>query len=261
MSAAPAELIHALRERIEQIQHAPRLQSCIALSTGMETLDQLLPHHGLEAGTLVEWLFENEGSGAATLALTVAARLLEEGGVLVVIDGRCEFYPPAAAGLGISLDDSIVVQPGTASAGLWALEQVLRCRAVTVAVSWLDDIPSRLFRRLQLAAEAGGSLGFLLRPSRCRTAPSWAELRLLITPVACGVEREWSVERGAQSGERGARYSALRASRSALFRRLRVEVLHCRGGVGGGAVELELGNEASPVHLASPLADPTPLGA
>lgn len=246
------DLIRDLRERIGQIERSQRLEREVGrLSTGLGALDQLLPGGGLERGTLIEWLSAGEASGAATLALAVTARVLEQGGVLVVIDERREFYPPAAAGLGIPLEHTVVVQPGTTRAALWALEQSLRSRAVAVVLGWIDCLHEHAFRRLQLAAETGGSLGFLLRPIACRAAPSWAEARLLVSALPLR-----DVEREARSAER----QVLCPPRSALHaiqgRRLRVELLHCRGGVGGGAVELELSDEADPVRVAAQLADP-----
>jgi hypothetical protein len=98
----------------------------------------------------------------------------------VVIDGRRDFYPPAAAALGIPLEQTVVVRPAKARDALWAWEQSLRSGAVAVALGWVETLNDRAFRRLQLAAETGGSLGFLLRPASCRAAPSWAEVRLLV---------------------------------------------------------------------------------
>jgi hypothetical protein len=93
-----------------------------------------------------------------------------------------------------------------------------------------------------LAAETGGSLGFLLRPASCRAAPSWAEVRLLVSPVtAPRLSRKPSC--------------FPYASASDIVRRLRLEVLHGRGGVDGQVIELELSDEADSVRLAARLAD------
>lgn len=235
------ELIKDLKERLRAMEQSCRPSRAPVGSTGLEALDRLLPARGLEGGTLIEWLGESEGSGAATLALTVAARALGSG-ALVVIDGKREFYPPAAARLGIALEQTVVVQPGNAADARWAFEQSLRCRAVAVALGWVEGLNDRVFRRLQLAAEAGGGLGFLLRPAACRAAPSWAEVRLLVRaspPLGShkGLFDPISIQ--AMSGQR-----------------LRIEVLSCRGGVGGRVVELELSDEADSVPVAAPLAGP-----
>ena len=54
------------------------------------------------------------------------------------------------------------------------------------------------------------------------------------------------------------RAKATRGPLHSLERRLRVELLHCRGGAAGEILELELGHETSHVCLVSELADPAP---
>jgi hypothetical protein len=195
-------------------------------STGLEALDRMFPQGGLAQGTLIEWLSKGAGSGGATLALLLARRLQKSGGLLVVIDAERAFYPPGVQALGMPLDETMVIQTSTLWELYWAWEQVLRSTAVAAAVGWLDKLPDRVFRRLQLAAEAGGTAGFLLRPEDCRVEPSWAEARFLVEALpseACG----------------GSRFD----------RRLRVELLRCRGGGNGDRVELEISDEAGNVSV------------
>lgn len=229
--AARRELIQDLKERLRSMERSGRPERAAVCSTGIDALDQLLPAGGLESGTLIEWLSEAEGGGATTLVLAVSARVLRAGGAVVVIDRQREFYPPAAARVGVPLERAVVIQPGNAADALWALEQSLRSRAVAVALARVEGVNDRACRRLQLAAEAGGSLGFLLRPIACRAAPSWAEARLLVRALP---------PRPKGRGEGGWR--------------LQIEVLQGRGGVEGKVAELELSDEADPVRLAPPLA-------
>src|SRR5262249_55823997 len=175
---------------------------------------------------------------------------------LVVIDSRREFYPPAAANLGILLERTVVVQPRLGRDALWAMEQSLRSEAVSVALGWVQELQDRTARGLQLAAESGGGVGFLLRPLACRAEPSWAEVRLRVECVE---------DRGSRIEDRKPQSSILHPQSSILnphtlqIRRFRIEVLHCRGGVSGTALDLEWDDETgdlqkSDVHLASRLA-------
>jgi hypothetical protein len=131
-----------------------------------------------------------------------------------VLDHAREFYPPAAAALGLRLESLVVVQAARPADNLWALDQALRCTGVAAVVAWPEKIDARTFRRLQLAAEEGGSLGLLLRPARVRDEPSWADVRLLVEP-----------QPGKAAGER----------------RLRIEILRCRAAP-GGCVEVAIDN-------------------
>jgi protein ImuA len=227
MSRASPDLIRDLKERLRQMERSCRPAGERTFSTGITALDRLLPDGGLKNGTLIEWLSDGEGTGAATLALLIAAETLKQGGALVVVDERGEFYPPAAAGITIALEQMVVVRPRGAREALWSVEQALRSRAAAVVLSWAGRLNDRVFRRWQLAAETGGGVGFLLRPLTCRGEPSWAEARLLV--------------------------EALPASAPAQGRRLRVVLLHGRGKA-GSEVELELSDETGDVRVVSRLA-------
>lgn len=64
---------------------------------------------------------------------------------------------------------------------LWAAEQVLRSGAASIALLWLprSATPEQM-RRLQVAAEAGGSTGFVLQDESRLAQPSPAPLRLRV---------------------------------------------------------------------------------
>lgn len=228
----PSDLLQDLRERIRGLEglrdHGPREAG---VPTGFTALDRLLADGGLRKGTLIEWHSDSEGGGAATLALAVSVSVLRPGGILVVIDDPHEFYPVGAAQLGVPLDRTVVVRPDGQRAALWAWEESLRAPGVAVTFGRLGAVTDRIVRRLQLAIEAGGGLGFLVRPPGCPAGASVAT-RLHVEPVPT------------PGGCLG------------LGRRLRVRVTRGQAGGGRAVTELELGNEPSPVPLVPELAGP-----
>lgn len=226
----PRELVESLRQEIARLEEARRPARETPVSSGFGPLDRLLPARGFRRGTLVEWLASGPGSGAEHLAVATAREACREGGALVVFDPAGEFYPPAAIRLGMDPGGMIVVRAASASDNLWALDQALRCPGVGAALAWPEKLDGRTFRRFQLAAEQGGGLGLLVRRERARHEPSWAEVRLGVKPLP-------TVDPHAP-------------------RRLKVELLHSRGGTSGGSVEVELDDETHPLHLASPVARP-----
>jgi cell division inhibitor SulA len=200
---------------------------------------------------VVEWLAQGPGSGTAALALAAMCRDLPDGRALVVVDPQREFYPPGVTPWGFDLARVVVVRPGSAGEALWALEQALRCRGVGAVFCRWGPLDDRASRRLQLAAEHGGSVGVLVRPACYRRQPSWADVRLLVRPmesemrsVECGVENSaFHIPQSAlhripslarRAGVGGSVNSATPG------RRLRVEVLFRRGGDAGGTLEVEL---------------------
>lgn len=210
LQGSPRQIAAALQEEIRRLEGVrPAMYDHVPLSAGCAAIDQLLPEGGLRRGWLTEWL-GIEGGGAGVLALIAARETCLDGGALVVMDRRQEFYPPAAAALGIDLETTVVVRPRTAQDELWALDQALRCGGVAAVWAPLDSVDERAFRRLQVASEEGGTLGFLVRPAARRGLPSWSDVQFWVEP---------------------------RPSDGA--RRLHVEVARCRGGPSGGAAEVE----------------------
>jgi protein ImuA len=230
-STSRSEIVRALAERIQEIESTLHRQEQRALSLGIPALESLLPQKRLPGGSLMELLSAAEGTGAWTLALVMAKRACEQGKALIVADSQRCFYPPAAARLGIDLDRLIVLRP-TKPRDLYAgVEQSLRCAAVGAVVAWFDRLPSVDGRRLQLAAETGGGIGFFLRSRAALRAPSFAALRLLITP----------------------------AKPAAGLRRVVIEVVRCRGGKPGSWVALEIDDETGHVHVLPEMAVATPV--
>jgi hypothetical protein len=109
----------------------------------------------------------------------------------------------------------ILVRPDNEEDENWAIDQALRCEGVGAVLCWPRKLDDHTFRRWQLAAEQSGVLGLLVRPRKAERQPSWADLRLRVSP-------------GSMAGSRGA------------GRRLRIEVLRCHGRAIEGAIELEV---------------------
>lgn len=232
MSARPRpDVVQNLRERIQGMEGRQRAGEACGISTGFPALDQILGDGGLKPGSLTEWLGDGDGSGAATLALAVAAHILRQEGACVVIDDAGDFYPMAAAALGIPLERTIVVRPDARMTAMWAWEQALRCPGVAVVFGRVETLSDRLLRRLQLAAETGGGLGFLLRSADGRSGPSWASTRIGVRPTPVGPEAD-----------------------DPLRRRLRVRVERGQHAARASEAEVELAHETSHVPVVPELA-------
>lgn len=231
----PPPTLDILRRKLVQLERTHSRGDAGVVSSGCGPVDKLLLEKGLRWGTVTEWLSAGQGTGAGTLAFLAAREACRHGGTLVVLDSHGEFYPPAAARLGIDLQRLVVVHPATTADEHWALDQALRCRGVAAVLAWPEKLDGRTFRRLQLAAEEGGGLGLFIRSDAARHVPSWADVRLWIEPAPMS------------PGEN-------------LRRRLRIWLLHCRGGSRGCSVDVEIDDKTHSVHLVAPLAAPMPKG-
>jgi hypothetical protein len=240
-------------------------------STGLKTLDEMLPLRGIRPGSLVEWLAVQEGVGAEWLAFRAAAevcRSLDSVGRCLVVDPRGDFYPLAVQGFGLQPRDLVIVRPKNAKEELWAYDQALRSGSIQVVVGWIDRLADTPFRRLQLAAEKSGSLGFLLRPAAVRNKPSWAEVRFLVDSVPVAqrlfdlsppVLRPGSAGPPVPHGGAGLPFRLFPQEQSSVRpgRHFRIQVLRCPGGKPPAGKDIRVDEETGAVRLVPSLAGAT----
>ena len=177
-------LLAALRARVARLEDAGR---AAMLGHALVPLCEGLPVAGLARGGLHELLATSPGAGAgfAAVLLGLAGRT-----VLWIAGGGAKTmpWPPGLARCGLPPERLILLRADRPEDALWAMEESLRCPAVGGALLALDaEQEARLTltatRRLQLAAEAGGGIGLLLRPeSVARSLQSVALTRWQVAP-------------------------------------------------------------------------------
>src|SRR5829696_2092372 len=172
-------------------------------------IDQHLPGaRGLSRAAVHEVFAAEPGAATGFCALVLA----RAGGTVLWIAAEPDAWPPGLARFGLSPADLVLVQAPRPVDGLWAMEEGLRCPAVAGALLVLRDLDLTAARRLQLAAEAGGAVGLLLRPDEEEEAAGSASAALT----------RWRI--GALAGTGGAAAHDLGDPRWSL------DLLRCRGG-------------------------------
>lgn len=164
------------------------------VSTGFRRLDERLPGGGWPLATLIELLVPTAGVGEIRLLLPALRALC------VATPGAPRWiawlapphlpYAPALADAGLDPARMLVIRPRAGLDMLWAMEQALRSGACAAALGWIGAAGDQALRRLKLAAEEGGSPGFLFRPPSHRTESSPAALRLALAACDVGLDIE-----------------------------------------------------------------------
>jgi len=214
----------------------PAESSPVIEPSGQPPLDRFLPGGGWQAGTIVELLPEQQGIGELQLLMPTLARMTHAQRHVALIAPPYVPFAPGWLRHGVRIDHLLIIRAEQAD-GLWAIEQTLRCRAFGAVLAWPAQIKDREIRRLQLAAAAGGSIGFIYRLFHASLQASPAAIRMKL--------------RAKPNDE------------------LRIEVLKCRGGHGGIIVCARNGREetlptpaqqAMPMHTATnPSAENLPI--
>ncbi|QNP40678.1 translesion DNA synthesis-associated protein ImuA [Lysobacter terrestris] len=153
----------------------------IEQSTGWPALDAALPARGWPHAALSELLLPADGIGELQLLWPTLARLsAPKDGAIALVAPPYLPYPSAWHAAGVRLDAVQVIRTKTPREALWAAEQCLRSGACDAVLCWPQQADDRALRRLQVAAETGQALGFVIRSSKAAMNPSPAALRIAL---------------------------------------------------------------------------------
>ena len=172
-------------------------------ASGFAELDARLPHGGWQSGTIVELMPAEIGIGELRLLMPALARVTHSMRYVALVSPPFIPFAPALNNHGVRLDRLLVIRAEKNTDALWAIEQTLRCKSFGAVVGWPESIRDRDVRRLQLAAEAGRSTGFIYR-----------------SPIAAREASPAAVRMQLQTHEQG----------------LLIDILKCRGSRGGSSV-------------------------
>lgn len=148
-------------------------------ATGCAELDGLLPGGGWPLGALSEILFTQDGLGEFSLLMPALAELTQRRRRVVFVAPPYVPYAPALQNHGVDLNFVTQIQADAGDSS-WSAEQCLRSGGCGAVLCWLFKSDYAQLRRLQLAAETGGTLGFVFRPAAAAHNPSPSGLRLLV---------------------------------------------------------------------------------
>jgi protein ImuA len=202
--------LERLRAQLARLDRSDRAGTGPVLPLPFAGIEGALPGGGLALGALHELCGAPEHAAAAGFAAALLGRLAVDGHV-VWIGPRDDLYGPGLLEFGLDPARLIVVRTRARDARLWALEEALRSPGLAAALAEVDRLSLTQSRRLQLAAEAKGVIGFLIRPPAAGQVPSAAFTR-------------WRIEALAGAGDGGHAHRGLGAPC------WRVELFRCRGG-------------------------------
>ncbi|MDY6945846.1 MAG: translesion DNA synthesis-associated protein ImuA [Pseudomonadota bacterium] len=169
--------------------------------SGSVSLDAVLPGGGWQSGTIVELMPASDGIGELRLLMPALAKITQSERHVAMIAPPYIPFAPALLRHGLRLEHFWIIRAHSAVDILWSAEQTLRCKSFGAVLAWPQAIRDRDVRRLQLAAEAGGSIGFVYRPPSAARESSPAAVRLRLQAEAGGQLNIEVVKcRGARAG-------------------------------------------------------------
>jgi len=183
LSPQRAEMLASLQTDILRLQGF-RAAHGAAVDHGLGPIGQAFPEGSFPLGCVHEFLWDDVEAAAATSGFVsgLLAPLMALGGPVLWISASRMLFPPALKHFGLTPDQFIFIDVRQEKEVLWAMDEALKCGALTAVVGELQELSFTASRRLQLAVEHSRVTGFVLR-RRCRQISTTACVsRWKITP-------------------------------------------------------------------------------
>lgn len=148
-------------------------------STGFPQLDAILPGRGWPEKGLIEVITPHWGMGELQLLIPLMRSIVEQGKWILWISPPYLLYAPALVQAGINTEQVLVVKLDTSCKdALWSMEKALQTENCGLVLAWQNWLPTKVLRRLQLAADTGDTLGVLFKHHDSEHSPSPTRLKI-----------------------------------------------------------------------------------
>jgi protein ImuA len=159
-----ADIIAELQKEILRLEGF-KLVGNSAIDLGLGPISEAFPNASFPTGAVHEFLSANPEETAASSGFIsgLLANLMGSNGTALWISSHRNLFPPALKNFGVQPDRFIFIDLQKEKHVIWAMEEALKCEALTAVVGELEEISFTASRRLQLAVEQSHVTGFIMR--------------------------------------------------------------------------------------------------
>jgi protein ImuA len=184
MGVKRAEIIHELQSEILRLEGF-KPSGSVAVDMGLGPIKDAFPNGSFPLGAVHEFLSGQPEDAAATCGFIsgLIAPLMGNCGTTLWISSTRTLFPPALKSFGIQPDRFIFIDLQKEKDVLWAMDEALKCGALTAVVGEMQEISFTASRRLQLAVENSRVTGFILRHTYRKLNTTACVSRWKITPL------------------------------------------------------------------------------
>lgn len=163
MQPAKHDIIQQLQKEVLSMQLQKKSKAG-QLDTGLWEIERAFPGHIFPLGAVHEFISNAREDAAATNGfMACLIGKLMGNGIVVWVSNKRTLFPPALTVFGIAPDRIVFIDLRRQKDVLWAIEEALRCNAVSAVIGELSELSFNESRRLQLAVEQSRVTGFIHR--------------------------------------------------------------------------------------------------
>ncbi len=164
-AVSKAELVQQLQKEVLTMQGLRRTLPGVLPDMGLGELASAFPGNTFPTGAVHEFISTAPEAVAATHGFIcgLLKSLMQGKGYCVWVGSNRTLFPPALKLFGVESERIVFVDPKSNREVLWAVEEALRCDALSAVVGNLRELSFNESRRLQLAVENSCVTGFIHR--------------------------------------------------------------------------------------------------
>ncbi len=163
-----ADIIALLQTDILRLQGF-KPSNHVGVDVGLGSIKDAFPNASFPLGAVHEFLSERKEDTTATSGFIAGllSPLMAAGGTSLWVSSSRTLFPPALKSFGIQPDRFIFIDLQKEKDVFWAMDEALKCSALSAVIGEMQEISFTGSRRLQLAVEQSQVTGFILRQN-CR---------------------------------------------------------------------------------------------
>lgn len=164
---ADRSIIERLQQQLMSLQKQVPQGAEQTLPIGLGVMENSFPGQVFSKGAVHELISHSSEEASCTSAFisVILGKLMPASGYCLWISTvpRRSIFPPALKGFGIDPERVLFVDAGRSKDTLWAIEEALKCEALSAVIGELTELSFNDSRRLQLAVEKSNVTGFIHR--------------------------------------------------------------------------------------------------
>lgn len=184
MLAGKSDILQQLKSDILRLEGFKTIDEN-SKDIGLKAITDSFPNETFPLGAVHEFLAHRPEEIAATsgfITSLLSSLIPPNRGVALWISSSRRIFPPGLSVFGVRPDNFVFIHLRKEKDIIWAVDEALRCSAISAVVGELKELTFSESRRLQLAVERSGVTGFILR-NPARLQPSACVSRWKITSL------------------------------------------------------------------------------
>jgi len=202
MQSSRADIFKQLQTDILRLQGFKSLTNA-TLDTGLGPIKDCFPNRTFPIGAIHEFIASKSQDtvSAAGFITGLLSSLMGQSGATLWISSSRTLFPPALKSFAVDPERFIFLDLQKEKDVIWAMDEALKCSALSAVVGELHDLDFKSSRRLQLSVEQSQVTGFILRKSNRDINTTACVSRWKINPLPSELEKlpgmgfpKWRVE-------------------------------------------------------------------